>query len=525
MTRSGPRFLTRLRRRPAPPRRPKVLVVMLDTWVRPFLSVTPDADRTFFGSEPWPARANSTQRLGLVNLQALSSIDEAEIEIIDAGSVTPRLARGLVEDDIVVLNLVSSTRTRTFVAALLAHLEAHPPRARLVLGTEFSWEAEVERGTLSAEQLRWLQTHTTTLRHTAKTELNLYRGVECTKARILEFPLGLDETLLDPDVPFEARRRITLVLAPEGRANKRNSDSEDLAELLAAEPTLASFEVVTLRPPYTTLDFWTQLERSAFLVMTSATETFSYVAHDAMASGAVVLHPMGMFANRVSLERGERRGPAFVVDSYPRSGRRFDDTDDLLVQLRSLAQDPALWREESRRGRELVRDEHSVAAVATRWRGLFLGEDPAPSRLLVLDGANVASEDAARLARRERADVVLAVHDAGHLVPLPTFSRVDGDTVWLSDFLADRGSGHLVHAHHVDAHEVHRHLDETPAEESIDERIRFLQLLVRLYRVGVVVLHESCPEVVRQAFEQVTTASASAPWIRPVRAVEVGTAD
>lgn len=336
----------------------------------------------FYASDLWVARPNSTSRLNLVNYQAMAMLsDRYDISEICVHEINVSTARLFMQSDIIVVNTISSPRSREFVGKFFSWVEQNQPQARIVLGTELSWYGELaqQRG-ITEEMVRFAYFGALVLRHTPRTERELYRSTECVNASVQEFDIGLDTAHVRPSTDILKRNVISFVKAPDGRVTKNNSLIDEIISLIALSPTLADYEVQVIAPPYSSVEYWDLMDRSAFFVFTSLGETFSYCLNDAKASGAISFYPEQMYYSPI--------GFSFAVEAYPKSGIKYSSAQDVVSKLEFYAADSRALIKASESARRFVVDNFSVDAIAKSWDKLFSGASLNTETLLVFSSVD-----------------------------------------------------------------------------------------------------------------------------------------
>lgn len=335
----------------------------------------------FFGSKEWKARPNSTTRLFLGNLQALSKLEPGiRLTLWTDGSMTDDLARAIDESDVVVFNQFAGDESFSFLNRFCGYWISRRPEAKLIFGTEGTLRNAIASGKLDDESFRLMVLDAVLLRHTAKGELFIAKDPEFAAARVQEFELPLDVGTVraaSGETPISHRNKILFVAAPEGRTTKNNEMVEDIVEELSARPDeFGHLDVEVLRPPYQTLDYWRLLSQTRYIIFTSLSETFSYVYNDARAAGVVCFMHWRMYANRL--------GSAFQVDSYPEVGIRYVTIDELFQRMADLENSPEQLSHQSDRAVRVTLDNFGIDRVARNWSKLLRSEPLNDRSILIL---------------------------------------------------------------------------------------------------------------------------------------------
>ncbi len=408
-----------------------------------------DVPVDFYASDHWAAKANSTDRLTVANYQAIRRLgDHHLVDLVHFRDAAPRLSEILHGYDNVVVNIISAPKVAEFLCSL-SRAEGYPSRtARLIFGTEMTPFRMLKQGAIGQREIDMLYYDNLLLRHTGKTDAPVYLDTEARRTSILEFPLGVDTKVLRAD-PSTDRNLITFVKGPEGRTTKNNDAIDEIVGLLQAHRAYAQFEIHVVEPPYTSLEFWEVMRRSAFLVFTSRGETFSYVVNDAMSHGVVTFIRGEMFATKI---------PEFAADSYPDHAIRYSSYRDLMRLLDAHILDQNTWQAASIRARAGVERRFSIESVAAAWDRVLTCA-PVPRRsLLIVDGRVRGSSrrDAVELSAAAGAALVLFDRNRGwtarpngahseHLeeegvtILRHYVSEIDGK-LWRYDRLASRGA-------------------------------------------------------------------------------------
>lgn len=389
--------------------RPRVLSVTFDAVLLEALTADPAEpfDCNFYKSDRWPTRGNSTFRLDIVNYLALARIDNhVDIEWVCDRDLPREVLDFFNSYDVVVIHQIRTPRAVSSLRRILAQLMTGRPEAQIIFGTELSWYNELRNGALTREELRYVFTKCTVLRHTAKTEMAAYRTHTFDDIRVQEFEIGIDTDVVRNRRPWMRRHGVLFVPAPAGRVTKNNDAIDRVRDALGASPVLRRLPVAVLKPPYSSADYWRLASRARYVVSTSRGETFSYVVNDAKACGAIAFFPASMFANDAR---------PFVLDSYPDQGVRYGSVADLVSKLENFERSASLRRRASRAARREVVSRFSVDVIADNWRRVLLGEalNDESAVLVDLRRGNASLQTALQQCRRSGAKYLVSFRNGG----------------------------------------------------------------------------------------------------------------
>lgn len=357
-----------------------------------------ELDMNFYKSKHWPARPNSTARLNLINYTALNQLgDGFEVENIVVTELTDNILKVFNNAEFVIIHQNASKKTFTIIREIMDYLKNQPIRAKIIFGTEGTWANTKE--ILTEINISDIYKNHTLLRHTAKTDREFYIDESCLALNVREFELGVDTALLSAGKPSSARKLISFVAAPEGRKTKNNKLIYEIKSQI--EQQNYDFDVKVLEPPYSSEEYWTTMENSAFFIFTSDSETFSYCLNDAKALGAITFFPTHMYCTKI--------GNKFVVDNYIDSNIRYSSIDEVIDRINFFIGDPERMAVESHRSRQYILDNHTVSAVKENWKAL-LSDSNAESRALYIYDRSRDSrtlEDIARYCKSMNAVVAM----------------------------------------------------------------------------------------------------------------------
>lgn len=356
----------------------RTAVIFLDDLLLQKVDTDPNYkfDAKHFQAPDFAARPNSTQRLNISNFDAVRALaQDYPIDIYHYRDIHNNIS-AVIDYDQVVINTVASARTPSVATALLreAANRADPPA--LIFGTEYSWRAHVTKGDIDASLLDDVHMKHLLLRHTPRTDNFLYSDDKYRTARVQEFELAVDPSIMPRPHPIEDRGVILFVAGPEGRETKNNSEIFAIEAELKARGLGEEYSIRILTPPYTTTEYWEALRETQFLVFTSLGETFSYVLHDALAMGVIVLRRPELFA--MSTDR-------FGVESYPGTGILYDSPESATESIAELSKSPGRLEAESERSKSIVARTFSPAALRSNWLRLLSGATLNSESLYVVD--------------------------------------------------------------------------------------------------------------------------------------------
>ncbi|RRW46124.1 glycosyltransferase [Pseudomonas luteola] len=413
----------------------KILFIYNDSFMKKVCSgEVSDFSLKFFESDQWPARPNSTSRLNICNYQAArKAFDKGLYDVthVYAENFDESIVKKADKADFVVVHQVASNKSRAFVRGFTEHYMKNDFSFKLIFGTEMTWGREFEEGNFSSEVIKFVYNDNLLLRHTPKTDRFFYNKVDCLSGSVQEFELGIDTDLLSFGSPVDERKYIAFVKAPEGRKTKNNKLIDELIERVAQNDVLSSYEIVVMEPPYSSVEYWNTMAKTAFLIMTSDSETFSYVVNDARALGVITFHPAHMY----SCDLG-----SFVVDSYPDSPHMFSCKEQLIKSLEEIAKSRRSLLVESVRSREFVLRNFSLHKLAENWLGLIEGRLN-KNVLFVVNGENSykSLRDFEGKCKDVGASHVLLYSDDFNFSDRNSFYDDDSGITYIRHFLERRG--------------------------------------------------------------------------------------
>lgn len=431
-----------------------------------------------FEYAPWAKKPNSTLRLTLTNLEAMRRLQSEGFDItVMSDCVWSRdVAKKYEKFDLVVLNTVASQSSIDFTRGVLRWLESGPRRPKVIFGTETTWQAALNRKKISRGEFEAIYNNHFLLRHTARTEKGLAKDGKLTQACIQEFEIGFDESLFPPIRDFQFRNLILFVRAPEGRSTKNNGAIEKFVELVKQTPSLGKYEVVVLCPPYSLAEYWDLLSRTAFLVFTSNGETFSYVLNDAKAMGVITLFPEHLYRAEIS-----RR---VWVDSYPQLGIRYSSVNGALQAMVNIAESETRAARESSYSQTSVVSSFGIEQITSNWRKL-LSREMLNTNILLVYGATLSSkEQVEKIALEYGASIAFSFQNRGYVSTCS--GDADPETRCGLVYLRDNFSGSDSSATDRGVAAAQR---SGPMRD--EELTTYMQLLVRIHKIGVAVLPAS----------------------------------
>lgn len=456
--------------------------------MRKILRLNTRFDRDFFASDLWVRGPNSTTRLNISNYLAFLHLKKAfDIEFIWADTISVELEDKLRWADVVVINQVPRQSSIAFLNDFTRWARENDLQAKIIFGTELTWFKELKVGAIDRETLEFAYFDNVLLRHTARTDRELYADAMGHRARLQEFELGIDTKIVMCDKPVTEREYITFVRAPDGRVTKNNDAIDRIRALVEASDVLSSYEIVEMVPPYSTIEYWDVMSNSAFFVFTSNGETFSYCLNDAKALGVVSFYPEHMYYSAV--------GNGYAVESYPWSGIKFKNDQQLLAMMERLALDPDAMMTESARSRRTVSDNFSVDKLVENWRSLLIGKGLCGEVLYLFDGTKHRDlEELSEKCRTHGARYAMPYLNIGTLtVGVDQLSQYlpDHELVLLRYFIDQLDDGRMRRSVVKDAVGMVPGAGVEVRIENVDEAGRFMQLLCRTYSIGEVVLDSS----------------------------------
>lgn len=449
----------------------KIAIVYFDTWVEGALG-HPTVGRAFFVDAFDRSTPNSTMRLNAMNVAAWTSLQlEFDLDFINAADLTEDLTV-FEHYSKLIINSIASDRFAAFIRRFRKWWlrQASPPE--LVFGTEYSWFNQIKSGKLTEAEALFPYKHGVVLRHTSRTDRFMYQDPSFRDCRVLEFGLGVD---IDAVVASKdnVRDLILFVAGPEGRITKNNDEIREIVPLLESSDVMQKLSLKILVPPYRPTEYWDLLQRTKYLVFTSRGETFSYVLHDALASGVVCFRRPELFSTRLS---------RFGVDSYPDVGVRYCSPSNVRELIERWEQSDELVVRESYRSRILVEKRYSLNSLVQRWRKVLLEQDVLTSTLIMVGSADVPSHEIDGVARQKGTNLVFYWKCRGvDQGAISSYSSYDNESglVSIPDFRIEAGPRERY---------VRQGFELGGSVQSTveDEAIEYFRMLFRTHQIGFV---------------------------------------
>jgi len=327
----------------------------------------PIDDCHFFESEKWKARPNSTDKLNIANHVALEKL-KSKFLITDINSSffekeDHEIKSELSKYNLIIIHQAPGLKWIKQLSSLIANIRELEIKPRVIFGTELTWMSPSVREVISDNDLEWIFCNNTVLRHTPKTDRFAYFSEKFSSRNIVEFDLGIDTKFFNYGDLISERKYITFVRAPEGRVTKNNDDIDNIISHLKDSELLKKFEIKTLTPPYSTVEFKDLMAKSFAFVMTSDSETFSYCLNEAKSMGTICFYPSHMYCTKF--------GAKFAVDNYPHSFGRYSSYIDLQEQLEELAESIELSLKASHLNRTHILENFSLEKLSNNWLDLI----------------------------------------------------------------------------------------------------------------------------------------------------------
>ncbi len=484
--------------------RRKIAICVHENFVRGLLDngVSLEDPLSLAAESAWKSRPNSTTRLTLANVRALKQLEtKHDLTFYTQTELTDELFEELGGFDIVVVNSIASVTSINFTISILERRRVSPKfKAKIVVGTEATWSAALKRGEITQEQYNSVYFGDCLLRHTARTDREIYAGEQSTSATIQEFELAVDPDFFVDTPERSDRRAITFVKAPEGRKTKNNEGIGEILDALEGTKVLDTFEIQELAPPYSLMDYWEALSKSAFLLFTSLGETFSYAMNDAKFLGVVTFFPEQMYFTTI--------GRRFTVDAYPELGLKYHDASDVRDQLLDFVKNPIRWEEESRKSIATASSKFGFETVKGNWDKLFTGIClNTEGILLYSDGDFESRENLLECAKAHNCNFVMEVLPNVEPGVRKHVTRFDSenDIRDIEYYLGRDDSGQLRRLIEIEDGQVVGRSTPTAARENEKETLTFMQLVSRSYKISRIRLTRSLEDsVVAAATSNVT---------------------
>lgn len=439
----------------------------------------------------WQNKPNSTTRLTLANVRAIKALQSSfDIEFIVDIVLTEQVKKKLSAFDLIIVNTVASVKSIAFTADLLDWKREGGFHGKIVVGTEATWGAALKKGEITQEQYDQIYFGDGLLRHTARTDREIYSQSSCTKAAIQEFEIGIDEDLFKESARSSERSLITVVRAPEGRATKNNAGIDAFLERAEESGLLEHYELCELQPPYSVKDYWDALGKSSYLIFTSMGETFSYALNDAKALGVVTFLPRQMYYTTV--------GRRFSVDAYPELGIKYDNMDEVVQKIQEIDGTKSLWDDYSRSSEQVVHRKFSLPAITANWAALFSIKSLNTKSLFVcapgeFESGRELTENAAQL----HCNYAMEIYSSSWPDNLNSLTRVSARTgvTELRYYLKQLEDGSLRRLIDVEEGRVGLAARSSVGREDLEQTLQFLQLVVRTYKVSKIIYSEGVSDL------------------------------
>ena len=464
----------------------KVLSVYFDEIIKKIESLDGDInlnDISFYYSKNWPSRANSTARLNIANYKALIMLDEKyDIKHYYCTYFDENLKSSLDEYDYILIHQNASKNTFSVIHELLEFIDNRKITAKLVFGTEGTWSTSKEF--LNDKNINDIYFSNLLLRHTAKTDREIYITNNHIKSKVEEFELGVDTEILSFGKDVKNRKYITFVKAPEGRVTKNNSAIDNIIKEIKKTNLINAFQIKIIAPPYSNKDYWELMSETVFFIFVSNSETFSYCLNDAKSLGAITFYPNHMYCTKI--------GARFVVDNYPRIGRRYSSIENLIQQMKEVSSNETFLKEESIISRKEAIDIFSIEKISRNWDLILSGKQYRKNKLFVFSEkmpitsvVSFCKENNISFAMPYRNKSAISWYNK-------QFSHVDRLTelVFIKDYLSDI-DGELKRSFVISNDMFHFGVGADVRVEKIDETMAFFSLLVRINKIDKIILDKN----------------------------------
>ncbi len=464
--------------------KPKVFSVYFDVIIKTIKSLESLSinEIDFYKSKHWPARANSTARLNISNYQALELLSEQyEITHYFCTEFSDSLKNALNECDYVIIHQNASKKTFSILAELMAFFENNKINARLIFGTEGTWSTT--KDFLTDDNIHDIYFNHTLLRHTAKTDRELYSSPNCITSKVEEFELGIDTELLSFGKPLHDRKYITFVKAPEGRATKNNDAIDHILEELKTTDLMDRFEIQVLVPPYSSEEYWNIMSQTMFFIFVSNGETFSYCLNDAKALGAITLFPNHMYSTKI--------GARFVVDNYPKSGIRYTTNADLVKKISDLSSNKEKLKFHSEASRNHTIDNFSIEQVSQNWKSILSGRNYRKNKMYIFSDKQKLNE-VISFCKKNDFDYAMSYRNTSIVSWMDeSFNHHDeiSDIVFVKDYLTLTETG-LNRSFIATDNSFFFSVGADVRGEKLEETISFFNLLSRIHKIGDIVIDQ-----------------------------------
>lgn len=467
----------------------KILFIYFDSYMKNILNDEGVVfDNDFFSSERWPSKPNSTSRLSIANFQAMSYL-EGEFDIVNKfiSTVDDEFLESFDLYDKIIFNQVASVASHDCIRRIIDYCIDKSISNKLIFGTEVTWFSELKKDVFDKKHLDFIYYHCTLLRHTAKTDREVYLK-DFLPPKIVEFELGVDTDVLKPKNDISVRKYITFVLGPEGRVTKNNDLIFSIIEELKLSDVLKNLEVKVVSPPYSSVELWDIFDDSVFFVFTSNSETFSYVLNDAKAKGVITLYPSHMYCNFI--------GRQFCVQSYPESSLRYTDVQHAIDLMEGVYSFPDSLRKNSELSRDFVLNNFSITALMNNWRAIFRDESLNNNKAYLLSSSGddfKTYEDLTKFCADEGFRYVITYNNNLDIIPeFHDFSYYDSESdIVILKFLYTKVEDEIFRIVDFNMVSPCYGVVVEAKKESFDEVYRFFSLLKRINKIDRIYTSEN----------------------------------
>lgn len=437
-------------------------------------------DSSFYKNNQWGKRPNSTVRLNAVNIKAIESL-KSILNITVRTDVTwdDSLGEDLKSYDIVVVNTIASAPSIKFTQDLLSwKRQQTTPLPDFIFGTETTWESALKKGDITELDFEDIYFGNLVLRHTARTDRRIYGRPDVHSARIQEFEIGIDTSVMPQPADASLRDSIVFVRAPEGRTTKNNEGIDQIKNLIREKPELNNYKIIEFSPPYSAESYWETMSSAAFLFFTSMGETFSYVLNDAKSLGVVAFFPDQMYMTSV--------GKKFAINTYPQVGLQYKSYEEAVDWAAALAQNKTTFQEASTRSRNEAIENFSLDKIRENWHQLLVGEPLNNKSLLIYDSRIARRQDALNFARSNDIRYVVSLRNRDIDISGNSLTSVDPDSGIISvlDYLSENSEAELFRTVQIDLGKIKVGNGPFLVHPKPEETAAYFQLLCRSYKIG-----------------------------------------
>ncbi|WP_346351647.1 hypothetical protein N2M06_03850 [Oceanimonas sp. AH20CE76] len=472
----------------------KILFLYFDYFMKKALEENikmEDFNLSFYGSDEWGDKANSTSRLLITNFQAIEKLKTKgfNIEQVAVTKINNTILDKLKNYDLVIVNQTANNKSHEITSELIDYIKKERLYDKFIFGTEVTWFAELAKGRYTEEQLDAIYTKCTLLRHTAKTDRPIY--AKNKKNNIIEFEIGLDTNLVKSEKKITERNSITFVCAPPGRVTKNNELVDEIIGKIISSEKLNHLKVKKVTPPYRTSQLWSIYDNTRYLIFTSNGETFSYVLNDAKSKGVVTLYPEHMFENNISGE--------YTVVSYPESGVHYKTTDELINKIIELEKNKESLKLESYHSRDFVVKNFSIEKISENWERLITGRPINTKKCYLLDSSLESfgsKSEFQRFIMKNDIHSVIIIEDKNNLSPefdaLSYYDKLNG--ILYHRYIYNINGGTLRKFVKLDdKSKMYKYTSngDIVEKEKKEHVINFLRLYKRIHKVDKFILNET----------------------------------